>query len=394
MEKTKLSYFENLDGLRFFAFLIVFISHATLFLGFTNNSPVFYSIRKYFLINGDVGVSFFFVLSGFLITYLLFREKDNNGKISLKHFYQRRILRIWPVYFTTLIIGFFILPVVARMILSGSFSGGNFIFSLNPPFSILPHFIFFLANFVLAFFGGSSVPTDVLWSVSVEEQFYLVWPWVIAFIPRKYLLKFLSGIILISCIYRYTYAFSPDILAYSTLSVMSNLAIGGVLAYFVYVKNSWVEKVFSSCKSMPRKIVTLIYLLTFSLIFGRQLIYDYLSGHSILYKLSISILPLILAFLYALIIFEQNESGRSLFKIGKSKTLSFFGKISYGLYSYHMFAIVTVLLTISAFGFNIRYSSPLEWVILAALSLLGVFILAIISYYGMEKKFLKMKPKD
>lgn len=383
-------YFENLDGLRFFAFLAVFISHASLFLGYNNNFPVFVLIKNYILINGDIGVSFFFVLSGFLITYLLLREKDVHGHISLKNFYIRRILRIWPVYFTTLIIGFFIVPVVVPLIAGLFVNNGPFVFLINPSFTVLPQYLLFLANFNLAFSGGSSVPTDVLWSISVEEQFYLVWPFVIAFLPRKHLLKFLGSIVLISCVYRYFYAFSPNVIAYSTFSVMSDLAIGSVLAYLVYTKNTIIDLL----RSTPRKVIVGIYAFLFLLVFGRHYISYALTGHNILFSLFVSILPIFLTATYAFIILEQNEMPRSLFKIGKSKTLSFLGKISYGLYSYHMFAFIIVLLLALGLGFNLSYSSALQWIILATLSLITVFILAIISYYGMEKVFLKNKPKD
>jgi peptidoglycan/LPS O-acetylase OafA/YrhL len=395
MTSSKPVYFENLDGLRFFAFLAVFISHASLFLGYNNESNLWLGIKKYILINGDVGVSFFFVLSGFLITYLLFREKDNHGKISLKNFYLRRILRIWPVYFITLIVGFFILPIVAKLLLEN----GSFIFSLTPTFSILPYYLFFLANFNLAFYGGGSVPVDVLWSISVEEQFYLIWPWVIAFLPRKHLLKFLGSIVLVSCIYRYTYALSPNVIAYSTFSVMSDLAIGSMLAFFVYTKNYTAGKIRGAILSIPKKGIAIIYAVMFLLIFGRHLITDLLIqnnsiGHSIFYNLFVAILPLILALLFAFVIFEQNESSKSLFKIGRSKTTTLLGKISYGLYSYHMFAFVIVLLTISSLGFSLEYTSFFQWLIISLLSLISVLILAFISYYGIEKWFLKMKPKD
>lgn len=383
--KEKAVYFENLDGLRFFAFLAVFISHATLFLGYNNNSTFFNSIRKYILINGDIGVSFFFVLSGFLITYLLLREKETFGKISLKNFYIRRILRIWPVYFTTIIAGFFILPMIARLFIGN----GPFVFLISPSFTLLPQYMLFLANFNLAFSGGSSVPTDVLWSISVEEQFYLVWPWLIAFLPRKYILKALGLIILISCVYRYFYALSPNIIAYSTFSVMSDLAIGSILAFLVYTRSDIIEKL----KSTPRKIIISIYVFLLLIIFGRHYITETLVGSNIFYNLFVAVFPLILASTYAFIILEQNEMSRSLFKIGKSKSLAFLGKISYGLYSYHIFAFTIVLFIVLGLGFNLKYTSTLQWITISSLSLITVFIISIISYYGMEKPFLKRKPK-
>ena len=249
--------------------------------------------------------------------------------------------------------------------------------------------MFFLANFNLAFSGGSSVPTDVLWSISVEEQFYLIWPWIIALLPRKHLLKALGGIIFISCVYRYVYALSPNIIAYSTFSVMSDLAIGSVLAYLYYTKNNFIEKL----RSTPRKIIFGSYVFLLLIIFGRHYIADTLIGNNILYHIFVAIFPLILASTYAFVILDQNEMSRSLFKIGKSKTLTFLGRISYGLYSYHIFAFAIVLLTALGLGFNLRYTSLTQWIIFSFLSLITVLVISTISYYGMEKPFLKKKPK-
>ena len=90
-------FFPNLEGLRFFAFFVVFINHAFASLGYYNPSKTFVFVRTHFLLNGNLGVSFFFVLSGFLITYLLLKEKELTGKINIKNFYLRRVLRIWPL---------------------------------------------------------------------------------------------------------------------------------------------------------------------------------------------------------------------------------------------------------------------------------------------------------
>jgi peptidoglycan/LPS O-acetylase OafA/YrhL len=397
MTSDKPVYFKNLDGLRFFAFLAVFISHAALFIGYNSTAPFWLFVKRYILVNGDVGVSFFFVLSGFLITYLLFKEKDNHGRISLKNFYARRILRIWPVYFITLIVGFFLLPIIVGLF-SASASNPSLLYNA-PPFSVLPFYLFFLANFSLAFHGGASVPTDVLWSISVEEQFYLVWPWIIAFFPRRHLLKFIGGIILISTIYRYFNASSLNVIAYSTFSVMSDLAIGSALAIFTYTKSHTTEKVRSFIRSISGAKILCVYIFMFALVFTRHLILDAFnqSGTTtsiIFYNIFTAIIPLLLALTYAFIIFEQNESTKSLFKIGKLKTVTFLGKISYGLYSYHVFAFIIVLLVASTLGFSIEYTSPVQWIIFAILSLLSVFILAVISYYGIERWFLKAKPKD
>jgi peptidoglycan/LPS O-acetylase OafA/YrhL len=267
---------------------------------------------------------------------------------------------------------------------------GPFVFLINPSFTLLPQYMLFLANFNLAFGGGSSVPTDVLWSISVEEQFYLVWPWLIALLPRKHILKTLGLIVLIACVYRYFYALSPNVIAYSTFSVMSDLAIGSILAFLVYTRSSIVEKL----RSTPRKIIIGVYAFLLLIVSGRHYITEILVGSNIIYNLFVAIFPLILATTYAFIILEQNEMPRSLFKIGKSKSLGFLGKISYGLYSYHIFAFAIVILGAIALGFNPNYTSTIQWIIISSLSLITVLILSIISYYGMEKPFLKRKPKS
>ena len=124
-------YFNNLDALRFLAFLSVFVSHVALFLGYESNNHSFNFIKKVFLVHGDLGVNFFFVLSGFLITFLLLTEKDNSKNISLPHFYLRRILRIWPLYFLTLFLGFFVIYPIALK------SGINFPFLITESYSSL-----------------------------------------------------------------------------------------------------------------------------------------------------------------------------------------------------------------------------------------------------------------
>ncbi|MES2213589.1 MAG: acyltransferase [Patescibacteria group bacterium] len=382
---TTSKYFENLDGLRFFAFLTVLVSHAALFLGYENSSRVFSYITSYILVNGDVGVSFFFVLSGFLITHLLFNEQNKNGGISLRKFYARRILRIWPVYFLTLIIGFFILPHFVQTFASGN----GFPFSTNPPHAVLPWYLFFLANFNLAFHGGASVPTDVLWSISVEEQFYLIWPWIMLLLPRKYLAKFLGCIILVSTLYKYSYALFPDVLAYSTFSVMSYLAIGALLAWVTHTKPSIVQYV----RELPTRAILAAYGLLPVLIFGRHYVDNVLISYPILYAVFVSILPLLLGLLFAFIILEQNVSVGSFYKTGRSKIFGFFGKISYGLYSYHMVAFAVVMLGAFRFGLVSPYASTILWLLLFVFSFVTVLILATVSYIAIEKQFLKRKPK-
>src|SRR6478672_8841464 len=104
-------FFENLDGLRFFCVLSVFLFHSF----YSENKQItdhtlYHFVKSDLFGNGNLGVNFFFVLSGFLITFLLIEEKKLKGNINLPYFWIRRILRIWPLFFFCVFFGFVIMP--------------------------------------------------------------------------------------------------------------------------------------------------------------------------------------------------------------------------------------------------------------------------------------------
>jgi peptidoglycan/LPS O-acetylase OafA/YrhL len=170
-------YLPELDGLRFIAFLMVFLFHQGVPSSIVA-SLAGKTVARCFRENGWVGVQLFFILSGYLITTLLLREEARFGKIDLKAFWIRRILRIWPLFYLTVAISFLILPGIE----GGLFrSDGRRMIARH-----LPWFLGFAGNWSMAVLGP--VATDaqsVLWSVCVEEQFYLFVPLVVAFVwPR------------------------------------------------------------------------------------------------------------------------------------------------------------------------------------------------------------------
>jgi len=151
-------YFPELDGLRFLAFLLVFIH---------NSSPILPgSFLKTFADYGWMGVDLFFCLSAFLITKLLVTEHRRDGSINIRNFYIRRILRIWPLYF------FYIALASLIIVLGAGWSAG-----------LLKH-IAGLATFTFNFVYFALLPSPLLvfihlWSISYEEQFYAVIPWIL-----------------------------------------------------------------------------------------------------------------------------------------------------------------------------------------------------------------------
>jgi peptidoglycan/LPS O-acetylase OafA/YrhL len=168
-------YRPELDVLRFIAFMLVFIVHR---MDFIPIDPA----QHYWLYNicllGDFGVPVFFLLSAFLITELLFRESDETGKIQAKSFYIRRILRIWPLYFLV----FFGLVLLERFL---PYTGAQ-----NPASWLA--FTFFAGNWWICLHGWiPAYPVDPLWSISVEEQFYIAIP-LIALFGRRLGVKTVS----------------------------------------------------------------------------------------------------------------------------------------------------------------------------------------------------------
>lgn len=165
-------HFGSLDGLRFLSITAVIWHHLPLWPELTDISV--------FFARGHVGVDFFFVLSGYLITTLLLREEMTQGRFSLRGFYWRRILRIVPIYF-------FVVSVATlyAIVLKGQ----------EEKLGILPYYYLFLSNFLNTEHIGFLDPT---WSLAVEEQYYLIWPALLLLVPRRFVIPLLLGLISIN----------------------------------------------------------------------------------------------------------------------------------------------------------------------------------------------------
>ena len=178
-------YFKKLDSLRFFAFFLVFWQHiiSSKFTVF-NENDILGTLIKNSLYTGGTGVHLFFVISGFLITFLMISEEKLNGRFNIKYFYIRRILRIWPLYYLILILGIFILPSLFKTF---KFNGSIF------------KNLLFLNNFDMV---DQQPNIGIAWSVAIEEQFYLFWPLLFIFFKRKNTLLIISsGLFLLSIIF-------------------------------------------------------------------------------------------------------------------------------------------------------------------------------------------------
>lgn len=360
-------YFKNLDGLRAIAALSVVLFHITLWFDSPNNSfyPVLKSVISFNDHGGKLGVVFFFVLSGFLITYLLFEEFLKKGKISIFNFYVRRVLRIWPLYYFTLLAGFFLFPYLYSFFDKEYVNNANlFLYSI------------FATNFDHIYNSGpGSGVLGVQWSVAVEEQFYLIWPLMFVAFKRKFIFPFVLIVLFLLSEY---FNFKNNSWSASYYHLFSNfryLTFGALLAYFCFYYQGVVKKILN-------KIPRLFYVLFYGFSLLSLFFADSLNKISVLFHYFNHFLPFLF---FGFVIVEQNFSDNSFFKIGKYNVLTWLGQISYGLYLTHMIAIYLLLLV---------FPSTEDYFFLKlTLSVAITVFISHFSYKYFESYFLSFKKK-
>ena len=359
--KSNKVYFENLDGLRFIAFLSVFLAHSF----YSEQASIMddqlvITLRAIFG-KGTLGVNFFFVLSGFLITYLLEIEQREKGSINIKHFYVRRVLRIWPLFYLIVFVGFVIIPKAMVMIGEPREETANIIY-----------YLFFINNFDAP---PSSAVLGVLWSIAIEEQFYLVWPLLMAVWGKRDKNLLFISIIATSFIWRYIGNGSYT----DTLTCINDMALGGWMAYLIINHDSFKQFV----ASWNRPSILLIYALGFTFIYVTK-------WWTSLGYLAIASHRLILSLFFVFVILEQNYAKGSLFKMSSIRIFTKWGTYTYGLYMLHFVSIYLI-------GKSIRLLIPTSTFHVVVTETVGTFIFSLImayfSYRLFEKPFLKLKDR-
>jgi peptidoglycan/LPS O-acetylase OafA/YrhL len=367
---TKRIYFENLDGLRFLCFLSVFFYHSFYTdFDYIKEASTYQLITKEIFVNGNIGVNFFFVLSGFLITFLLVEEKKLNGQIDIKKFWFRRILRIWPLFYLCVGVGFFVFPLLKSA------------FGQQPNETArLGYYITFINNFDFIVNGSDASVLSVLWSVAIEEQFYFVWPIILYLLPiKRYWIAFIA-IIGLSWAFR---AFNNHDLAheYHTLSCIGDMAIGAFGAWLVATNTKFKIRI----EKLKTFYILLIYALFSSVVLFRD---EILQSDNLL--LSVFERTFI-AIIILMIILEQNFSYHSVFKMSRFKLITKLGTVSYGLYCLHFIGILVVTTLTRVFSINTELWQVL--LIDTTLSLALSILLSLVSYKLYELPFLRIKNK-
>lgn len=347
------TYLPGLNGIRAIAATIVVLWHSDQFARFFGLTPNGFSS------SGMAGsaVTMFFVLSGYLITLLLIKEKQRFGTIDVARFYGRRILRIWPVYYLTILLG--VLMTTAGMGNDDADSARVFLY------------VIFLPN--LAYASGIAIfLITPLWSVGVEEQFYLLWPWVVR--RSQNLPRSLAQIILLYAALKTAARFLENgpIYSFLTMTSIDAMAIGGMYAWML-TSNTGLEIAFS------RKLQVLCWA-------------TLLGG--IIYKpLTITNLidPEIHALIYGILILNVSANPRTLISL-ENPVCNFVGRMSYGLYAYHVLVICSIG---PAMAPSIAKMEP-SW--LRALVAIGTcyfttLFLAYLSHHLWERRFLFWKQR-
>jgi peptidoglycan/LPS O-acetylase OafA/YrhL len=366
-------YHPELDIVRFAAFFVVFVHHVL-----PQNREVY---SKYFgtvlsgiiastVTAGGLGVDLFFCLSSFLITKLLIIEHDQTDSIDIKSFYVRRILRIWPLYLLFMLLTIFVFPTILQ----------------NESLSKLQtlSFMLFFANWSCAFSGYPSSVAAPLWSVSIEEQFYLTWPVMLKILKVKNIVKISISMFVLSMATRMYLVFigveHPAIWC-NTFARLDPIAAGAILAYY-----------HGKIKYVPSSSMRII-ILTIGLSLPVSYLYFYdiasFSGYE-----SLLFYPVV-AFACTIIlsaIIKENIHVKTQSSLGRF--LVHLGRISYGLYVYHVLSISIVNTYYSHIQNYIFGNFTLPSIVIKfVLSLALTIILADLTYRWLEAPFLSLKKK-
>jgi peptidoglycan/LPS O-acetylase OafA/YrhL len=352
-------YQPELDGLRFYAFLGVFVCHTLPFdAGFYHrfHLPVPWlwgAIAK----SGAAGVDLFFALSAFLITSLLLREQQETGRILLRNFYIRRILRIWPLYF--LMIG---LAAVMAHTVPGQ----------HLPWYYVAGYLLFAGNWVHAIFGRPESVCSPLWTVSIEEQFYLMWPLLMKILQRRGMIVAATATFVLATVSRLSFmlaGWSGGFIYYGSICRCDSLALGILIALFVdrLPRLTRVQRLLLLGAGLTGWVVSSAWLneqpgpVDMRMVVGRLIVS--LSAGAILYA-----------------------ALHSHSWIVRGSWVVQLGKISYGLYVLHLTGVLIML----------KLLHPVWGLQLLTVKILGfgmTVVLALASYRWIESPFLRMKDR-
>lgn len=304
MENRSIEFRPQIDGLRCIAVLGVMIQHWE-----------FLNLPSSQLLNSipfGTGVNLFYVISGFLISYILLKKKQEiaENKTSflkeIKNFYVKRTLRIFPIYYLLLLL--------------------LVIFSYESIKSYLVYLLTYSVNWYMVYHNVFIGDKTHLWSLAVEEQFYLVWPFVLLLLPRRFILPGILLAIVISLGSKLYYFYSPYKIGVNaaTFSCFDSFGFGALIAYLNFFHGS-------KFTVRPYKILLYVSILLYAALFVSP---GFLEERQKMLFLNFATS---IVFFFFVIIAANNGFTGGFKTFLENKTVLYLGKISYGLYLYHNF---------------------------------------------------------
>jgi peptidoglycan/LPS O-acetylase OafA/YrhL len=339
--------YPGLDGLRALAVLVVLVGH----LGLPH------------IESGGVGVDIFFVLSGFLITTILRSEAESTGRISMRNFYARRVLRLAPAMLLT--VGFFALAI-------------HHLFNTVPWTAILIATTY-AANWAEALYDANLSWLGHFWSLAIEEQYYLVWPWVILVLERTSLgmrrkAVLLLGFAALVAAYRYAMVgiYSAERIYYGLDTHMDGLILGSAFSYLLPALSG-------EGRLRERTSRLLGYVAAPAALGGLAILIPGTTWeHPWMGRYGFALAALAAAVLIADLVAGSHSVLRRLLE---RRPLAYMGKISYGIYLWHL-PLYRVIARVGA------HEPP---AVLIALKLSTTVLVAALSYHLVERRFLALK---
>jgi peptidoglycan/LPS O-acetylase OafA/YrhL len=315
-DKPSSAYMPALDGIRGVAILLVMICHLSEQFQFSNPLLRFFKAVAF---AGWTGVDLFFVLSGFLITGILFDAKG--GRAYFRNFYARRTLRIFPLYYVTLAILFVLAPAISQKYMNAGWSSQNYALSRHYWAWYCTYFVDFLVAWKGFLFAGH------FWTLAVEEHFYLVWPLLVHRLPHRKLISislFLIAAALVLRFYLAILGFPPTAIYVLTPCRMDGLALGAFLALTVRSPDGLQTLVRLARRVLPISAILWIALMSMTGRWSQYGLIPQTAGYVVTELFYASVLVFTLA----------SDRLAAVMSIGP---LRFLGKISYALYVFHGF---------------------------------------------------------
>ena len=378
LDRENRDHMPELDGIRGLAILGVLCSHIAGLSGIMSAELPSLPERllSYAMVPMWGGVDLFFVLSGFLITGILLRTKTSKNYFT--SFYSRRVLRIFPIYYLTLILS----------VIAGHFS--VYIVSMLPPWSSwkMSYFLY-LQNWPI-FWHGAKVMGGfwgVYWSLAVEEQFYFVWPLVILLLSEKTIIRIcyitLPCALLLRIFLYFIYFGNQFGLLQITSSRVDGLFMGAICSIYMFLRKRPVPMwSIIACGSAGSAIMGYIAIFHRHELVGTALWMGTIgiTGYSLLSTAIVAISQHKLPYVQ---------------KVLTLKWMRLAGKYSYGMYVYHLFIVFAIrhyLIGFMSLGpdLGIRFGFPVK-ILAMMIEMVVVYFVAKVSYDLYETRFLRLK---